>query len=85
MSSKWSDYQAPWEVAGMESATTFVAFYHGGRGNRHRVECATLAEAAKEAMRLQTTCTGGRRAMVYAIDSLKRSCHVPRSQWEPLV
>ncbi len=81
----WANYQAPWEADGQAEATKFVAFYHGGRDNRHRVECASLAEAAKAAIKLQNTCTGGRRAMVYAIDRLGRSCHVPRAQWEPLI
>ncbi len=77
-------FQAPWEVEGAANAQAFVAFYHGGRGNRHRVECRTLEEAAREATRLQATCSGGRRAMVYAIDQLGRSCHIPRAQWEHL-
>jgi hypothetical protein len=81
----WSDYQAPWEIQGTKEATKFVAFYHGGFGNRARVECASMAQAAAEAIKLETSMTGGRRAMVYAIDSLNRSCHVPRSQWEALV
>jgi hypothetical protein len=80
----WADYQAPWEAAGAAAATTFVAFYHGGRGIRGRQECQSLAEAAKAARHLETTMPGRRRAMVYAIDHLRRSCHIPRSQWEHL-
>jgi hypothetical protein len=49
-------------------ATSFVAYLFNGRFDKHRVECASLAEAQAEADRLnRTKATNTRQAIVYAI------------------
>ena len=55
----------PHELGIITRADGFTAFLFVGRGNKHRVDCATEAEARAAAQRLADE--HGRGAMVYAV------------------
>lgn len=55
----------PHELGIIERADRYVAFIWLGRGNKHRVECATEALARTEAQRLANE--HRKPAMVYAV------------------
>lgn len=67
----------PFEQRVYAAAISFTAFQFGGRGNRHRYECATEAEAIEKAGQLRKMYPlNTRPAMVYAVDRFGNSAMI---------